>query len=145
MPKDSDILNRPDVCPLHEKYATRVNILWGMMFLMGSFIVAMGAAGGAMLMDTRNGQTEHVDEVAARMNTFVTESMQRDRELSERWTKQHNDLLKKIDKIEDTLSNDNNNIIRVLNVISINQKRVMQHLELEYMSPEWVRGYDEPD
>ena len=37
------------------------------------------------------------------------------------------------------IANDNNDIIRVLNVISINQKIVMDNAGLGYMEPEWVR------
>ena len=36
------------------------------------------------------------------------------------------------------IANDQTEIVRVMNIISLNQKRVMNKLDLKYMSPEEV-------
>jgi len=115
----SDLQNHkggPDVCVLHEKYAVRVNTMWGGFKILLTFIVIAFSVVGTIMMDTR-----------ASSALYNTESIRRDQVISEKFL-----------ALNTQLNNDNNAIIQVLNVISMNQKRSMEHLDLRYISPEWV-------
>lgn len=113
----------PAICILHEKYALRVNTMWGGFKILVTFLILAFGVIGTIIVDTR-----------ANTERNRSESIARDQAIAEKFL-----------VLNTELNNDNNDIIRVLNVISVNQKRVMDHLDLEYMSPEWVRGRNGDD
>lgn len=132
----------PNVCVLHDKYALRVNSMWGGFKIALSFIVIGFSVIGTIILDTRAEMDSNHIQLETSIAECREESIRRDQEISIRFLD--------LEEEERTIQRDwyasqlieNNNIIRVLNVISLNQKRTMDHLDLEYMNPEWVRSHD---
>lgn len=118
-------------CKLHEKYASRVNIMWGAMVLLGGIITIAVSILGAVISDTRETVRLYHAATDIGLDDCRDESIKRDQEIAERFLAS-----------QALLSKENMNIIQVLNIVSINQKIVMEHLNLTYKSPEWRRDQD---
>ena len=154
MDRDSEILPQPHVCPLHEKYAMRVNILWGFMMFGGTFVVLACSAIGWSIADTRNNMANLSDSLDDDLEVCISESIQRDQAIATRFLDVQERVAKDAlatqkalalenTKLREKMSEENNKIIRVLNVMSLNQKQTMKHRDLTYLSPDWVRDRDD--
>ena len=114
-----------DTCGLHEAYTKKVNFMWAagwaiLIVGMPIFGTVVGWAGNDVYRRIA------LNEVSISAERKM--SVDRDQELAIKFL-----------GLNTEIANDNNDIIRVLNVISINQKIVMDNAGLGYMEPEWVR------
>ena len=121
------MIDRREIAFLHEEVSalnkeakevsTKVSSINGTLKVMVAFLIAAVSISLWVIQDTR----EHVQIIDAESHTRNLAIEERVR-VHERETIQQNSA-----------------IVNVLNIISINQKRVMGTLKLPYMSPESVR------
>lgn len=115
-------------CPYHDTYASKVNFMWGAGKVVSIVLVAIFGTLVTMIMSTQ-ADVERVRAAAeVKCSQLQAESVARDHDLAEKFIRLTTEMAK-----------DNNDIVRVLNVISVNQKRILDNLQIPYMAPEWVR------
>ena len=59
-------------------------------------------------------------------------------ELQKESVRRDQEIATKFLNVTTRINNDNNDVVKVLNVISINQKRILETLNIPYMEPEWI-------
>ena len=122
-------------CPFHEEHARKVNFMWGAGWVVG--LVSVALFGGLFWMqgDTR---------AEMYLNRISAENRCEDAEIksdAEDFLIRQGFLL-----VTTGMANDINELVRVMGIISMNQKLVMGEAALKYMSPEKVRrGWEEDE
>ena len=126
-------LCNPD-CPFHEEHARKVNFMWGAGWVVG--LVSVALFGGLFWMQ---GDT--------RAEMYVNRIASEDRCAEAKIKSDAEDLLTRQAFLLVTtgMANDINELVRVMGIISMNQKIVMGDAVLEYMAPEKVHRDWEDD
>lgn len=122
-------------CPFHEEHSRKVNFMWGAGWVVA--LVAVGMFGGLFWMQG-NTRAEMYNNRLASEDRCAEAKIKSDTE----------DLLTRQAFLLVTtgMANDINELVRVMGIISMNQKIVMGEAMLEYMSPEKIhRGWEEDD
>ena len=127
-------LCNPD-CPFHEEHARKVNFMWGAGWVVG--LVSVALFGGLFWMQGDTRAEMYVNRIAA--ETRCEEATNR--------SDAEDFLIRQAFLLVTTgMANDINELVRVVGIISMNQKLVMGEAVIEYMSPEKVHrnwGEDE--
>ena len=107
--------------------AKQVAFMLGAIKVAGAVALTLVGIIFTLIAVTRADMEELHEKSENQCASLQREAMKRDQEMA-------NNFL----GVTTELANDSNDIMQVLNVISINQKRVLETLDIPYMEPEWV-------
>ena len=119
-------------CAFHENYAMKLVVLWyAGIALVVIFMPLLGWTANDIYAQVRSN--------AQNIIACDEKSTYRDKEQGQELRDSNNKLAETFHNSNEKLVKTMDDIIAVLNVASINQKRTMEYLNLKYLSPEWVR------